>query len=199
MQMLPRGCPEGEPCTGSLVRSALLHQRRQPGQVPSAALEHQGSPRHEAPRPNSVSLLGQAGPLPRPPYLTSRRRRPVFNSSGKSANSAWEATQSAISPLPSPSAQPPPLHPRSSSPTATCLPFSFLRPLGPGSLVWMAIVLTMPGAHWRLSSHSPGGELLGQPLWGQGQTSVPGPDPDGGEARAAGARAGTTTASPPFP
>ena len=62
---------------------------------------------------------------------------------------------------------PPPLHPRSSSPTATCLPFGFLRPLGPSSLVWMAIVLTVPGAHWRLLSHSPGGELLGQLLWGR--------------------------------
>lgn len=118
-QMSPQDCPEGEPCTGSSVRSALPHQRSRPGQVLLAALEHQGSPRHEAPRPNSVSLLGQAGPLPRPPtspaedvgqFLIQVGKVPT--QLGKPPNPPSPPYQSPqLSPLPSIRGPPAPLQP----------------------------------------------------------------------------------------
>lgn len=122
------------------------------------------------PRPTSVPLLRQPGPLPPPPGLVTdpgKEARWTLTHTGRAPSQLGKPLsplEPSLSPLPAPpSARPPaPLQPAGSFiPQGT----------GPG-LDCQALVLAAPRARWRLFSHSKGGEL-GAGCFGAGVTPLP--------------------------
>lgn len=117
---------------GKLVGAALPRQRAFPGpaaersparQVLSAASEHQGRPRHEAPQTHFGASAASAGPLPPPPGLVTdpgKEARWTLTHTGRVPSqlgkplSPLKPSRALSQSPPRPSTRP------SSSPTAAC-------------------------------------------------------------------------------